>query len=60
VGGGVWVLREGGGGGGVFSFFPYCGWGGWGETDIEHREERATIFFPDKEKEMKICCWTLL
>ena len=41
------ILRGGGGGGGTI--FPnYDGGGG------------ATIFVPEKEKEMKICRWTLL
>ena len=30
------------------------------QNDIEHRGGADKFFFPEKEKEMKICCWTLL
>ena len=48
------------GGEGV-TLFPYYDLGGglWkisNENYIEHGGEGATIFFPEKEKEMKICC----
>ena len=47
--------------------FPYydLGAGGGGlwkvsnENDIRHGGG-GNNFFPEKEKEMKICCWTLL
>ena len=44
------------------TLFPYYDLGGlWkisNENDIEHRGGQP--FFPEKEKEMKICGWTLL
>ena len=45
------------------TLFPYYDLGGglWkisNENDIEHRG--VSIFFPEKEKEMKICCWMIL
>ena len=51
-------------GGGV-TLFPYYDLGGglWkipNENYIEHGGGGGQPFFPEKEKEMKICCWTLL
>ena len=52
-------------GGGV-TLFPYYDLGGglWkisNENDIEHSGGGGgNHFFPEKEKEMKICSWTLL
>ena len=45
--------------------FPYYDLGGglWkisNENDIEHRGGGGNHFFPEKEMEMKICCWALL
>ena len=44
------------------TLFPYYDLGGlWkisNENDIKHRGGKH--FFPEKEKEMKICCWMLL
>ena len=47
-------------GGHSFSLLWFRGglWKISNETDIEHRG--ADHFFPKKEKEMKICSWTLL
>ena len=47
------------------TLFPYCDLGGglWNisnENDIEHGGGRQPFFFPEKEKEMKICCGMLL
>ena len=55
---------EGGGGGGGVTLFPYydLGGGAWkisNENYIEHMGG-PNHFSPQKEKEMKICCWTLL
>ena len=48
------------------TLFPYYDLGGglWkisNENYIKHRRGgEGKHFFPEKEKEMKICCWTLL
>ena len=51
------ILRGGG------TLFPYYDLGGAVEN-FQRKLHRAwggaTIFFPEKEKEMKICRWTLL
>ena len=47
---------------GWVTLFPYYDLGGlwkiFNENDMEHRG--ANYFFPEKEKEMKICCWVPL
>ena len=55
------MILRGGGGVTLFSYYDLGGGGLWkisNENYIEHRGGQP--FFPEKEKEMKICCWTLL
>ena len=57
-----WAMMILRGGGGVTLFPYYDLGGGCGKfpTKIMSSIGGANLFVPEKEKEMKTCCWTLL